>query len=153
MLHFRQFGGLFPQPWSHWKWKLRFVPRKLRYPYYLSLWYITSSDISIVRIMLLCKILFYNVDNNHKATFSSHGSPHLQKLRFSRTGILAFLAILYMYTNISSCVRDRERRRISHWKWKLRFVLRKLRHPPKKLRFQFLKILAFGGGVIRGRKM
>ena len=38
-------------------------------------------------------------------------------------------------------------------KKKHRFVPRKLRYPPKKLRFQVLKILAFGGGVIRGRKV
>jgi len=47
--------------------------------------------------------------------------------------------------------RDRGRRRISHWKWTLSFVPRKLRYPPKKRSFQFSPILAFWGGVIRGR--
>jgi len=50
-------------------------------------------------------------------------------------------------------LRERERRRISHTKRKLRFAPRKLRYPPKKLSFQFLKISAFGDGVIRGRKI
>jgi len=45
----------------------------------------------------------------------------------------------------------RGRRRISHRKWKLSVVPRKLRYPPEKLSFQFSPILAFGGGVIRGR--
>jgi len=48
---------------------------------------------------------------------------------------------------------ERGRRRISHWKWKLSFVPRKLKYPPEKLSFQFSPILAFRGGVIRGRKI
>jgi len=49
------------------------------------------------------------------------------------------------FEDIYQITTHREWRRISHWKWKLRFLPRKLWYPPKKLRFQFLKILAFTG--------
>jgi len=44
----------------------------------------------------------------------------------------------------------RERRRISHSNWKLKFVPRILRYPPEKLSFQFPLNSGLGGGVIRG---
>jgi len=55
------------------------------------------------------------------------------------------------YTLTSRCSIDWGRRRISHWKWKLTFVPRKLRYPPEKLSFQFSPILAFTGLILRKR--
>jgi len=45
----------------------------------------------IVLKMLLSKILLYNVNNNFKVLFTSHGSPHPKKLRLARTREIAFL--------------------------------------------------------------
>ena len=58
---------------------------------------------------------------------------------------------LHAPTKMGAKVPRRGQRRRSHWKWKISFVPWKLRYPPEKLSFQFSPILAFGGGVIRGR--
>jgi len=42
----------------------------------------------------------------------------------------------------------RERRRISHWKWKLSFVPRTLRYPLEKSSFQFSPNFGFRGGPV-----
>jgi len=50
-------------------------------------------------------------------------------------------------------VHARERRRISHWNWKLSFVPRILRYSPEKLTFQIPLNSELGDGVVRGLKI
>ena len=67
------------------------------------------------------------------------GMTHSYVLRDS------FICVTWLY---HMC--DRERQRISHWNWKLRFVPRKLRFPPEYLSHKFPLNSGFGGGVVRG---